>query len=360
MASTIPSQTGVSTSGTHPAPRVSIVLPAYNAGEFIADTLRSVFSQTFTDYEVLVLDNASTDNTQEVVAQFSDPRLTVRRNEVNIGYAGNVQRGRDLAIGEYVVVLNADDLWEPGYLDRTVAVLDANPAMSVVHTRIVLMDESGGCFGESVTDWPAVTPGREAVALSFLAGFSSPTMLMRGSVLRTIPDISPDGPWAKIADCWLLLQLCLRGDVGYVAEPQMRYRVHPASMMSAMYIDGSFFQLRLDTLRDAYSWPELSDPKYHAEYDRILRCFAIEAAATLSSMRARYGRLPIVLAYLQLAKAVPSIVLHPQSWARLAYSLMPRALIEWMRQYRRRRWAASNPGWSQTGHRNTMPPAVSI
>src|SRR4029078_7884969 len=121
-----------------------------------------------------------------------------------------------------------DAIWEPPYLARTVAVLAANPGLSFVHAHITLMDEHGRCFGDAVTQWRPTTPGREAFLNCFKAGFSSPTMLIRNYILRSIPPLPTSEPWAKIADSWLFLQLCLRGDVGFIAEPLMRYRVHPS------------------------------------------------------------------------------------------------------------------------------------
>src|SRR5436190_6410873 len=114
-----PSQRETTMSRTSARPTVSIILPAFNAADYLEQTVRSALAQTFTDFELLPLDNASTDATPAVATAFTDPRLQYRRNSTNIGYAGNVELGRSLATAPYAVVLNADDIWEPTYLAKT-------------------------------------------------------------------------------------------------------------------------------------------------------------------------------------------------------------------------------------------------
>jgi glycosyltransferase involved in cell wall biosynthesis len=327
-------------------PTVSIILPAFNAADYLEATLRSVLAQTFTAFEVLLLDNASTDDTPLVAATFNDPRLQYRRNPTNIGFARNVELGRSLATAPYTVVFNADDIWEPTYLAKAVALLKSNPALAFMHAHITLIDEHGRCFGDSVTQWRPITRGREALLNCFLAGFSSPTMLMRSDVLRTVPPLPTGEPWGKFADCWIFLQLCLRGDVGFLAEPLMRYRVHPASMMSESYADGSFLRRRFATVHDAFSWPEVREWTSADDRCRVLQNLALQAATILPVIRSVHTRWVFMRAFAQLIREVPSIMLHVQPWARFAYGILPRQIIATLRTFKRRRWVARNPNLS--------------
>ena len=201
-------------------PTVSIVLPAFNAGDYLGATIRSALGQTFADFELLLLDNASTDDTPAVATAFIDPRLQYRRNPTNIGFAGNVELGRSLANAPYTVVFNADDIWEPTYLAKAVALLKASPGLALVHAHITLMDEHGRCFGDAVTQWRPTTPGREAFLNYFHAGFSFPTMLMRNDILRSVPPLPTGEPWGSSRIHGYFTAL-LRGDVGFIAEPLM-------------------------------------------------------------------------------------------------------------------------------------------
>jgi glycosyltransferase involved in cell wall biosynthesis len=322
---------------------VSIILPAYNAADFLATTLRSALSQTFTDFEILLLDNASTDDTQGVATSFTDPRLRYYRNETNLGYAGNVELGRGLAGAPFVVVFNADDVWDPDYLAKAVAVLQSNPRLAFVHAHINLMDEHGVCYGSAVTDWSSITRGHDAFLNCFLAGFSSPTMLIRNEVLRTVAPLPTGEPWGKVADCWLFLQLCLRGDVGYIAEPLMRYRVHSASMMFESYADGSFFRRRLANVRDAFSWPETTIWVSDGDRRTVTTRIALQAATILPIIRNVHPRLSLMKGFAQIVRAVPRAIMYPTVWVRFAYGLLPRATIAALRTRKRREWAARHP-----------------
>jgi glycosyltransferase involved in cell wall biosynthesis len=324
-------------------PAVSIILPAFNAADYLEATIRSALAQTFTDFELLLLDNASTDDTPAVAATFSDPRLKYRRNPTNIGFAGNVELGRSLANATYTVVFNADDIWEPTYLAKAVALLEANPGLAFMHAHITLIDEHGRGFGDAVTQWRPSTPGQEAFLNCFNAGFSSPTMLMRSGILRSVPPLPTGEPWGAFADTWLFLQLCLRGDVGFIAEPLMRYRVHPASMMSESYANGSFLLNRFATVNDAFAWPEVQKWASAEDRWRVTQNLALQAATILPVVRSVHTRWMFMRAFARLFREVPATMLHAQPWARLAYGLLPRRMIATLRASKRRRWAARNP-----------------
>jgi glycosyltransferase involved in cell wall biosynthesis len=322
------------------APTVSIILPTYNAADYLGATIRSALEQTFTDFELLVLDNASTDDTPSLMAKFTDPRIQYRRNATNLGMAGNVELGRSLAKAPYVVVFNADDIWAPTYLAKALALLQSDTRLAFVHTKIMLMDEHGQCYGDAVTGWQRLTPGREAFVNCFLAGFSSPTVLIRNDSLRTVPPLPTSEPWGMVPDCWMFLQLCLRGDVGFVPEPLMRYRVHSSSMMSESYANGSFFRRRMATVRDAFTWPEVREWASPQDRRRALHHVARQATTILPVIRGAHSRGSFVRAFAEIVRDVPVAAIHPEPWARLAYGLLPRHVINALRAKKRKSWAA--------------------
>ncbi len=139
-------------------PRASIVIPTYNCARYVGTAIECVLGQTFQDFELLVLDNASTDETPEVVRRYDDRRLRYVRNPRNLGFAANAQRGLEMARGAFLTFLGADDVQEPEFLQRTVGWLQANPNLSLVQTAAVWIDEAGTAFGESRADWAPVTP----------------------------------------------------------------------------------------------------------------------------------------------------------------------------------------------------------
>lgn len=124
---------------------ISIVIPAYNYAHYLPDAIDSVLRQDIDDFELIVCDDCSTDNTAEVVAAYAsrDPRVRYVLNAHNLGATPNINQGIALAQGEFVMLLGADDFIEPGVLGKLLATLQAHPECGYVFGRYTLQDESG-------------------------------------------------------------------------------------------------------------------------------------------------------------------------------------------------------------------------
>lgn len=106
---------------------VSIIMPSYNTAEFISKTIHSVLNQTYTDWELIIVDDCSKDNTDEVIAPFlADPRIRYLKNEVNSGAALSRNRALREATGKWIAFLDSDDLWEPEKLEKQIAFMKEN------------------------------------------------------------------------------------------------------------------------------------------------------------------------------------------------------------------------------------------
>src|SRR5688572_18703489 len=121
-------------------PRISVVVPAYNCAPYIRASVSSVLSQTFSDLEVIVVDDGSTDATIHELSTFSDPRLIVIRNPTNQGVSHATNTGVGRARGDYLAALAADDVWLPTKLERQVAHLESNPDLDASYTWIQHID----------------------------------------------------------------------------------------------------------------------------------------------------------------------------------------------------------------------------
>jgi glycosyltransferase involved in cell wall biosynthesis len=113
-------------------PTFTICLPAYNAALVIGDTIRSVLAQTWQDFEVVVVDDCSTDDTERAVRSFGDDRIRYYRNSANLGLPGNLTKCAELARGEYLYLLGNDDILSPVALDRTKAAFELDPEVALV------------------------------------------------------------------------------------------------------------------------------------------------------------------------------------------------------------------------------------
>ena len=123
-------------------PEVSVIIPAYNAARFIGEALQSVLQQTFQDFEIIVVDDGSTDDTARVVAGIADPRIRYVYQE-NKGLSSARNHGLRLAQGGYIALLDADDMWQPQYLARMIETLQNNAQAGAAYCGFRYMDAAG-------------------------------------------------------------------------------------------------------------------------------------------------------------------------------------------------------------------------
>lgn len=126
-------------------PQVSIGLPVYNGENFLAAAIESILAQTFQDFELIICDNASTDQTEAICRHYAaqDDRIRYYRNDRNLGAAPNYNRTFDLATGQYFKWAAHDDLCGPTFLEACVAVLDQDPGVVLCHPGSAVIDEQG-------------------------------------------------------------------------------------------------------------------------------------------------------------------------------------------------------------------------
>ena len=130
---------------------VSIIMPSYNTGRFIAETIRSVLAQTYENWEIIIIDDCSTDNTDEVVAQFlGDKRIKYFKNEKNSGAAVSRNRALREAKGKWIAFLDSDDLWTPDKLEKQVGVMEKN-GYHFSYTNYAEIDEESKPLGRHIT-----------------------------------------------------------------------------------------------------------------------------------------------------------------------------------------------------------------
>src|SRR5690606_25904165 len=114
--------------------KVSLFIPVYNTELFIAQTIESVLAQTFTDYELIIVDDCSTDSSYEICKSYADrdPRIKLYRNEQNLGMMPNWNKGISLATGKYFMKLDADDLIHKEFVERSFRILEEKEHVGLV------------------------------------------------------------------------------------------------------------------------------------------------------------------------------------------------------------------------------------
>lgn len=130
------------------SPLVSVVIPAYNQAEFLAETVQSVLNQTYQNFEIIVVSDASTDNTDDVMAQFADPRLTYIVHEKNLRLSATRNTGMKASKGEIIFLLDADDLFHPEKLQTHVKFLNEHPEIGVSYNARFELNHSSNTIRE--------------------------------------------------------------------------------------------------------------------------------------------------------------------------------------------------------------------
>lgn len=212
-------------------PKVSVILSSYNHAKFICESIENTLNQTFTDFELIIWDDGSSDDSWELINQYSDPRIKAFRNEVNIGGVFGVNKAIfEIALGEYIAIHHSDDVWELDKLQKQVDFLAASPNIGAVFTNTQPIDERGAPLSDQSHKYYKVfnQPNRsryEWLRHFFFHGnaLCHPSILIRkrcyedcGLYLDSL---------AQLTDFDMWVRLCLKYDIHVLPERLVRFRV---------------------------------------------------------------------------------------------------------------------------------------
>jgi hypothetical protein len=219
-------------------PTVSIVVPCYRYGHHLPGAVASALGQPGVDVDVIVVDDASPDDSAAVGAALarSDPRVRFVEHSTNQGHIATYNDGLALATGDYVVLLSADDLLTPGSLARATALLEAHPTVGFAYGHPREFADSPPAAGTTVRDW-TIWSGHDWLARRCRSGRNCifcPEVVMRRSVQEAIGGYNPALPHSGDLEMWL--RAAVVADVGRVnGADQGYYRIHDQSMQRTIY-----------------------------------------------------------------------------------------------------------------------------
>lgn len=222
-------------------PTISVVVPAYNVERTILETLRSVQKQTFSDFEIIVINDGSTDGTVELLNTVQDPRLKVFSYS-NGGLPVARNRGISQAKGEFITFLDADDLWTPDKLELQLAALQQNPEAAVAYSWTCNMDEKGENFypGHQVNFEGNVYP--KLLLGNFISSGSN--IMIRQKAIASVGEFDPT---LKSCEDWdFYLRLAASWQFVVVPKPQILYRQSSGAMSSKTDVMERYHILVLD------------------------------------------------------------------------------------------------------------------
>jgi glycosyltransferase involved in cell wall biosynthesis len=212
---------------TRSVPRLTIGLPVYNGERFLAASLDALLAQTFTDYELIICDNASTDGTERIARDYAarDPRVRYVRHDHNLGAARNHNIPVELGRGELFKWASDDDLYAPDLLRRCVDALDARPEVVLAHSATAFIDEDGEIT--NAESYPLQTDSGDVTtrfrSLLYTQGGDDIYGVIRMSVMRAV---QPHGSFHN-ADRTVVADLALHGRFHQVDEALYFRRDHP-------------------------------------------------------------------------------------------------------------------------------------
>jgi glycosyltransferase involved in cell wall biosynthesis len=200
-------------------PKVTVLMPVYNGARFLAEAMESILGQTFADFEFLIINDGSTDDSLEIIHSFQDLRINQVNNGRNMGLIYTLNRGIDLAQGEYIARMDCDDISLPKRLERQVAFMDQHPEMGVCGTWAEFVNPPGGYWFPS--DHESIVAG-----LQFTCWLVHPSIIFRASILREHHlYYNPAYQHAEDLDLWFRMSKVTR--LANVPEVLLKYRIHP-------------------------------------------------------------------------------------------------------------------------------------
>jgi glycosyltransferase involved in cell wall biosynthesis len=301
-------------------PRVSVIIPAYNAEPYLGETLASVEAQTYRDWEVVVADDCSTDGTVDLAESYGE-RVTVLRGTTNGGPAAARNRALAVASGELIALLDADDFWQPTYLERTVELYDESRSrgtrVGIVACDAYLLRPEGllpQTHADLMGSPEGVTLERELVINRIFGGALFPR-----AVLDETGPFGEECFGTEDYDLWLRI-LELGYQVVATREPLTTYRMRSTSVSTNVSRSAHFMQV---AYRRALERGRLT-PRQRRIARRQLRLQrALEQVGLITADR-RAGRLPVVRALRFTPLFLRVAVENPDRWLSTARILTGR------------------------------------
>ena len=213
-------------------PLISVVIPTYNYAHYIGEAISSVLQQTFADFELIIVDDNSSDNTDEVVAKFlSDNRVSYYKNRNNLGLVGNFNKCLEYAQGKYIKYLLADDKLDPSVLEKMIPVMESNPNISLITSYNAMF---GLKTKTRTLPFKGLQDGKKVIYECLKDGtgnwIGEPTIVMFKKADLRVGKFS--NKYTCLVDLEMWLRLMMVGDLYIVPEVLSYFRHHPKQASS--------------------------------------------------------------------------------------------------------------------------------
>lgn len=204
-------------------PKVTVLMPVYNGEAYLNEAIESILSQTFEDFEFLIINDCSSDNSKEIIKAYKDKRINFVENETNIGLSSILNKGLDIAKGEYIARMDQDDISLPDRLQKQVEFMDKNPEIGICGSFIEKFGAETG-----IGKYPLINDLIK-INLLFYSALAHPTVMFRNSLLRKYNlKYNPEYEYAEDYDLW---SRCIKHfKIANLNEVLLKYRMHIKGM----------------------------------------------------------------------------------------------------------------------------------
>jgi glycosyltransferase involved in cell wall biosynthesis len=213
---------------SHPAPKVSIVCPSYNHEKYVGAFIQSILSQSEQDFEILIIDDCSSDNNVVEILKFSDPRIRLFEHTFNMGISASINEGIKRARSGIIALLASDDLARPDYLEKVLKTFEAMADVSAIYVQLQHIDRDGNLL-EHRTKLPVDLNRFEILRRSFFGENQLPSPGMAIRKKAALEALLPIGS-IQYSDWILHNNLLLRNEIFLLDEPLILYRKTPGSV----------------------------------------------------------------------------------------------------------------------------------
>ncbi len=237
--------------------KITVLMPVYNGEKYIYEAISSILNQTFTNFEFLIINDGSTDTSIEIIKSFKDPRICLVSNKKNLGLISTLNKGLDLAKGEYIARMDCDDISLSERLDRQVQFMDMHPEVGVCGTWFMYM-QTGQIIAHSIS--------HEKIAsyLFLNSPLAHSTVMIRTSVIRKTK-FYYDLNYKHLEDYELWVRLSKDTRIINIPELLLKYRLH-SEQICQKYSKIQFTNLkliRIKQLKNLISNPTNEEIKLH-------------------------------------------------------------------------------------------------
>jgi glycosyltransferase involved in cell wall biosynthesis len=261
------------------SPLVSILIPTYNYAHYIGEAIESALKQTYTNFELIIVDDNSSDNTDEVIAGFlSDKRVSYFKNVVNLGLVGNFNKCLEYANGKYIKYLLADDKLDPAVLEKMVPIMESNPNISLITSYNAMF---GIKTKTRVLPFKGLQDGKKVITECLKNGagnwIGEPSVVMfRKSDLRV-------GKFSNKYTCLVDLEMWLRlltvGDIFIIPEVLSYFRHHPKQASTKTNVQNWIDEYNFYKDAQTFNPYKLSEARFETlGLDKVIRDRAVHCS----------------------------------------------------------------------------------